>query len=50
MLCSQLLRATNPEVIQLVADELKAAIDEYAGDVQKDFPVLDLSSLASETA
>jgi hypothetical protein len=27
VLCAQLLRATNPEVVQVVADELKDAVD-----------------------
>lgn len=50
VLCAQLLRATNPEVIQVVAGELKIFIDAYVESVQQDFPVVDLSSLASETA
>jgi len=39
MLCAQLLRTTNPEVIQIVSDELKAAIDVYAASVQQDFQI-----------
>ena len=50
MLSAQLLRAKNPEVIQIVADELKTAIDAYAESVQQDFPVIDLLSLAPEAA
>lgn len=44
-LCAQLLRTHNPEVIQLVADQLKSAIDEYVSDAQNDFPVLEFFSL-----
>jgi hypothetical protein len=33
-LCAQLLRTRNPLVIQMVADQLKAAIDVYAESVQ----------------
>jgi hypothetical protein len=47
-LCAQLLRAQNPLVIQMVADQLKAAIDAYAESVQRDFPVIELSSFAGE--
>jgi len=50
MLSAQLLRAKNPEVIQIVADELKAAVDAYAEGFQQDFPVIDLLSLAPEAA
>jgi hypothetical protein len=50
VLCAQLLRATNPEVVQIVADELKDAVDAYATSVQQDFPVIDISALACETA
>lgn len=41
-LSSQLLRATDPLVIQIVADELKAAIDAYVAGVQNDFPAIEL--------
>jgi len=34
----------------MVADELKDAVDAYAESVQRDFPVIDLSSFASEAA
>jgi hypothetical protein len=44
-LCAHLLRAQNPLVIQMVADQLKAAIDAYAENVQRDLPVIDLSFL-----
>jgi hypothetical protein len=50
MLCAQLLRTTNPEVIQIVSDELKAAIDAYAASVQQDYPTLEWRSFATETA
>jgi hypothetical protein len=50
MLCNQLLRTTNPEVIHIVADELKVAIDAYTENFPKEFPVLSLRSLAPETA
>jgi hypothetical protein len=48
VLCAQLLRAENPPVIQMVADQLKEAIDSYAKSVQGDYPTLELSSLAGE--
>lgn len=47
-LSAQLLRAKNPLVIQMVADQLKAAIDVYAESVQQDYPVIELASLKSE--
>jgi hypothetical protein len=48
MLRNQLLRTTNPEVIHIVADELKVAIDAYTETFPKDFSILNLQSLAPE--
>jgi hypothetical protein len=42
-LCAQLLRTHHPEVIQIVADQLKGAIDRYVATVQNDFPVFEPS-------
>lgn len=50
MLAAQLLRTTNPALVQFVADELKIAVDAYAQSVQQEFPALDLSTLAIEPA
>ena len=44
-LSAQLLRAQNPIVIQMVADQLQAAIEDYIASVQQDFPVIELSAL-----
>jgi len=50
MLCNQLLRTTNPEVIHIVVAELKIAIDAYTESFQQGFPVIDVLSLTRETA
>ena len=47
-LSAQLLRAQNSLVIQMVADQLKVAVDVYAERVQRAFPVIELSSFAGE--
>lgn len=43
-LCAQLLRTHNHEVIQLVADELKTAIDTYVAGVQHKYPAVEIGA------
>ena len=45
LLCAQLLRTWSPEVLHLVAEELKTAVDDYVEDVKEDLSVIELSLL-----
>ena len=49
-LSAQLLRAHNPEVIQMVAEQLMSAIDAYAASVQSDFPAVESPALPKDLA
>ena len=49
-LSAQLLRSTDPLVIQIVADQLKTAIDAYVAGVQNDFPAIELLPGPEKTA
>ena len=48
-LCAQLLRAKNPVVIDIVAEELHEAIERYVLSANQQRPPIDLTLLPAES-